>query len=196
MCVNELKPWKHVSSRTLYRRERVVVREDLLELPGGQERSYAVLELGGGAGVVPLTTHDEVVLVRQYRHVTRGFCWEIPGGGIQPGESPEEAAQRELREEAGCRAGRLTRLGGFWPNNAYLDEVIHVYLAEDLVSDPLPADQDEQMERRAFPFQEALAMAQDDRITCGLTKLAILWTAVARRAPGLLSSCPSSAGWA
>ena len=196
MCVSELKPWKHVSSRTLYRRERVVVREDLLELPGGQERSYAVLELGGGAGVVPLTTHDEVVLVRQYRHVTRGFCWEIPGGGIQPGESPEEAAQRELREEAGCRAGRLTRLGGFWPNNAYLDEVIHVYLAEDLVSDPLPADQDEQLERRAFPFQEALAMAQDDRITCGLTKLAILWTAVARRAPGLLSSCPSSAGGA
>jgi hypothetical protein len=66
-------------------------------------------------------------------------------------------------------------------------------LAEDLVSDPLPADQDEQLERRAFPFQEALAMAQDDRITCGLTKLAILWAA-ATRAPGLFSSCPSSAG--
>jgi ADP-ribose pyrophosphatase len=182
-----------VSSRTLYRRERVVVREDLLELPGGQERPYAVLELGGGAGVVPLTAYDEVILVRQYRHVTRRFCWEIPGGGIQPGESPEEAAQRELREEAGCRAGRLRRLGGFWPNNAYLDEVIHVYLAEDLVSDPLPADQDEQLERRAFPFQEALAMAQDDRITCGLTKLAILWAAVATRAPGLFSSGPPNA---
>ena len=194
MRVSELKPWKLISSRTLYRRERVVVREDLLELPGGQERPYAVLELGGGAGVVPLTAHDEVILVRQYRHVTRQFCWEIPGGGIQPGESPEAAAQRELREEAGCRAGRLRRLGGFWPNNAYLDEVIHVYLAEDLVSDPLPADQDEQLERRAFPFQEALAMAQDDRITCGLTKLAILWTAVAARAPGLFSSVPPSAG--
>jgi ADP-ribose pyrophosphatase len=194
MGVSELKPWKHLSSRTLYRRERVMFREDLLELPGGQERPYAVLQLGGSAGVVPLTAHDEVILVRQYRHVTRRFCWEIPGGGIQTGESPEEAAQRELREEAGCRAGRLRCLGGFWPNNAYLDEVIHVYLAEDLVSDPLPADQDEQLERRAFPFQEALAMAQDDRITCGLTKLAILWAAVATRAQSLFSSCPPSAG--
>jgi ADP-ribose pyrophosphatase len=121
-----------------------------------------------------------VILIRQYRHVTGGFCWEIPGGGIHPGESPDEAAQRELREEAGYRAGRLRRLGGFWPNNAYLDEVIHVYLGEDLTPDPLPADQDEHLERRAFPFSEALAMAQDDRITCGLTKLAILWVATAR----------------
>jgi len=76
----------------------------------------------------------------------------------------------------------------------WVSGVIHVYLAEELVSDPLPVDQDEQLERRAFPFQEALAMAQDDRITCGLTKLAILWAAAATRAPGLFSSGPPGAG--
>ncbi|HTU03675.1 MAG TPA: hypothetical protein VMG58_17715, partial [Candidatus Sulfotelmatobacter sp.] len=70
----------------------------------------------------------------------------------------------------------------FWPNNAYLDEVIHVYVAEDLVPDPLPADQDEHLEVRAFPLSEAVAMARDDRITCGLTKLALLWAAL--DAPG------------
>jgi ADP-ribose pyrophosphatase len=191
--VSELLPWKHLGERPLYRCGRAVLREDRLVLPGGQERSYPVLQLGESAGIVALTARDEVVLVRQYRHVTRGFCWEIPGGGIQPGESPEDAAQRELREEAGYRAGRLSRLGGFWPNNAYLDEVIHVYLAEELVSDPLPADQDEHLERRLFPFPEALAMTQDDRITCGLTKLAILWAAAAR-APSLSSSGHPTAG--
>ena len=190
----ELPAWRHLRKRTLYRSGRAVLREDLLELPGGQERSYPVLQLGEGAGIVALTARGEVILVRQYRHVTRGFCWEIPGGGVEPGESPEEAAQRELREEAGCRAGRLRRLGGFWPNNAYLDEMIHVYLAEDLVSDPLPADQDEHLERRVVPFDEALAMTQDDRISCGLTKLAILWTAVATRSPSLFSSGPPTAG--
>ena len=180
--MSELKPWKRLGSRALHRHDRVVIREDLLQLPEGPERRYPVMQLGESAGIVPLTADGQVVLVRQYRHVTEGFCWEIPGGGIHPGESPDDAAQRELREETGYRAGFLRRLGGFWPNNAYLDEVIHVYLGEDLTPDPLPADPDERLERRTFPFSEAVAMAQDDRITCGLTKLAILWVATARAA--------------
>jgi ADP-ribose pyrophosphatase len=178
--VGELQAWKRVGSRPVYRRERAVVREDVLELPDGQQRAYPVLQLGQTAAIVPLTAAGEIVMVRQYRHVPGEFCWEIPGGGMHADESPEDAAQRELREETGYRAGRLRRLGAFWPNNAYLDEVIHVYLAEDLTEDPLPADQDEHLERRTFPFDEALAMAQDDRIGCGLTKLAIFWAAIGK----------------
>jgi len=178
--VQELKPWKRVGSRTLYQSARVLIREDALELPGGQERTYPVLHLGTSVGVLPFLSDDQIVLVRQFRHITQGFSWEIPGGGMLVGESPEGAAQRELREEAGYRAGHLRLLGGFWPNNAYLDEVIHIFVARELLADPLPADQDEHLEVRAFPFQEALAMAQDDRISCGLSKLAILWSAVAR----------------
>ena len=180
--MSELKTWKRVRSRTLYRQAHVLVREDVLELPDGRERAYPALHLGASVGVLPFLSASEVVLVRQYRHLAREFSWEIPGGGILPDEPPAEAAQRELREEAGYRAHRLQRLGEFWPNNAYLDEVIHVYLAQDLVADPLPADQDEHLEVRTFPFEEALAMAQDDRISCGLTKLAILWAA-ARLSP-------------
>ena len=66
----------------------------------------------------------------------------------------------------------------------YLDEVIHIYVAEELVADPLPADQDEHLEVRPFLFDEALAMAQDDRISCGLTKLAILWSAMTTQTHG------------
>jgi len=174
------KAWRRLRTRTLYQSAHVVVREDALELPDGRERLYPVLRLGASVGVLPFVSSREVVLVRQYRHVTQGFSWEVPGGSLTAGEPPEEAAQRELREEAGYRAGRLRRLGGFWPNNAYLDEVIHVYVAEELVADPLPADQDEHLEVRTFPFDMALAMALDDRISCGLTKLAILWAAVAQ----------------
>jgi ADP-ribose pyrophosphatase len=157
-----------------------VVREDTLELPDGREKVYPVMALGASVGILPFLPDDRVILVWQYRHVTQDFSWEIPGGGILPGEPPGEAAQRELREEAGYRADRLRRLGGFWPNNAYLDEVIHIFVADNLVADPLPADQDEHLEIHTFPFDEALAMAQDDRISCGLTKLAILWAAVER----------------
>ncbi len=178
---DELKAWRRVGSRTLHRQDPVVIREDLLELPDGRQRTYPVLGLGASVGILPFVSEDRVILVRQYRHVTGGFSWEVPGGGILPGELPDVAAQRELREEAGYRSARLHRLGGYWPNNAYLDEVIHIYVAEALTRDPLPADQDEHLEARAFPWTEAVAMAQDDRITCGLTKLAILWAAARPR---------------
>lgn len=182
--MGELKTWKQVRSRVLHEQAHVVVREDVLDLPDGRQRAYPVMQLGASVGILPFVSDTQVVLVRQYRHLTRAFSWEVPGGGILPGEPPDDAAQRELREEAGYRAGRLRRLGGFWPNNAYLDEIIHIYVAEELVADPLPADQDEHLEARTFPFHEAVAMAQGDRIGCGLTKLAILWAALAGRGPG------------
>lgn len=173
-----MESWRRIASRSLYRRERVIIREDELELPGGERRAYPVLELGASAGILPFTVPGEVLLVCQYRHVTGDFSWEIPGGSLAPGEPPEAGAQRELREETGYRADRLRRLGSFWPNNAYLDEVIHVFVAEGLIEDPLPADPDEELERRVFPLTEALAMARDGRIGCGLTKLALFWSAL------------------
>ena len=179
--MTEQSPWVRQGSRELYRREHVVLREDTLWLPSGREAPYPVLQLGRSAAIVPLTADGEIVLVRQYRHVTGGFSWEIPGGSVRPDEPLEAAAQRELREEAGYRAGRLRYLGGFWPNNAYLDEVIQVFLAEELIEDPLAPDPDEDLTRAAFPCAEALAMAQDDRIMCGLTKLAIFWVAILQR---------------
>jgi ADP-ribose pyrophosphatase len=169
-----------VGSRILHRQGRVTVREDEQELPDGRRRCYPVLQLGSSAGVLPFVSPGEVLLVRQFRHVPGEFCWEVPGGGLAPGEAPEAGAQRELREEAGYRAGRLRRLGSFWPNNAYLDEVVHLFRADDLAPDPLPADQDEELERRIFPLDEALAMARDDRIGCGVTKLALFWAALER----------------
>jgi len=167
-----------VGRRELYRQDRVSVREDVLVLPEGAQRAYPVMALGSSVGILPFVAADRVLLVRQYRHVTGDFSWEVPGGGILPGEAVHDAAQRELREEAGYRARRLRALGSFWPNNAYLDERIHIYVAEDLTPDPLPADQDEHLEVQAFPLSDALAMARDDRISCGLTKLALLWAAL------------------
>jgi ADP-ribose pyrophosphatase len=181
---HELRAWRRVDSRVVYQTRHVLVREDVLELPDGRAERYPVMALGGSAGILPLLPGGEVVLVRQFRHVPAAFSWEIPGGAIVPGEAPDAAAQRELREETGLRAGRLRPLGHLWPNNAYLDEVIHLFVAEELTPDPLPADADEHLERRAFASHEALAMARDDRIGCGLTKLALLWAAADGLFPG------------
>ncbi len=166
--------WTFVRSTPIHSRGKLTLREDVWRLPNGDEATYPILAVGVTVGVVPFVGRDQVVLVRQFRHLTREESLELPGGGALPGESPEDAAQRELREEGGYRAGRLTFLCRFSPSNAYLDETAYCYAGEELLADPLPSDHDEFFERRVVPFREALAMALDDRITESVSKVALL----------------------
>jgi ADP-ribose pyrophosphatase len=172
--------WQFMRSTVLQRLGKLTLREDVWRLPTGREQAYPVLHVGVTVGVVPFVGADRVVLVRQFRHLAREESWELPGGGSQPGESPEAAAQRELREEGGYRAGRLTFLTRFHPSNAYLDEVAYCYVGEDLTRDPLDSDPDEFFERRVVLFREALDMALDDRITESVSKVALLACALRR----------------
>lgn len=166
--------WTHRSSAERYARGRLAVREDVWRLPDGQEMVYPVLAVGVTVGVLPFLDATRVVLIRQFRHLLRAMSWELPGGGARPREDPADAAQRELREEGGYRAGRLTFLTRFHPSNAYLDEVAYCYAAHDLVPDPLPADGDEFIERRVVSYEEAVRMALDGEITESVSKVAIL----------------------
>lgn len=149
------------------------------------EKTYPILHVGPTVGVVPFVDADHVLLIRQFRHLLRGDSWELPGGGGLPGETPEAAAQRELQEEGGYRAGRLTHLTRFVPSAAYLDETAYCFIGEDLVADPLASDDDEFFERRVVPFREAVTMALDDRITESVSKVALLAAALRRGLRGL-----------
>ena len=146
----------------------------MVELPDGRTTLYGVVDCGECVGVLPFLDPDTVLLVGQYRYVAGDFFWEIPTGGQHAGETPVEAAQRELAEEAGHEAGRLVALGDFHTSKSILREVAHLYVAHDLRPASRPADPTEFIERRAFPFAEVLAMVERAEIKDAMTIIAVL----------------------
>jgi ADP-ribose pyrophosphatase len=181
-------PWRRTSTRPVYDNPWISVREDVVELPDGRSTLYGVVECSECVGILPFVDHDTVLLVGQYRYVAGDFFWEMPTGAQHGGEAPLEAAQRELGEEAGYEAGRLVDLGDFHTSKSILREVAHLYLAEDLRSVTRPPDPTEFIERRAFPFAEALAMVERGEIKDAMTIIAVLRAARIRERLGERSS--------
>jgi ADP-ribose pyrophosphatase len=159
------EPWKTLSTRPIYENTWMRLREDTAEMPDGRTTIYGVVTFGDCVGVVPFVDADHVLLVRQYRYVQgENHRWEIPTGGVHQGETLVQAAQRELAEEAGYRAGRLVHVSSFYTSKCICDETAHIYVGDELVPDEATPDDTEFLERRVFPFDEALRMALEGEI--------------------------------
>ena len=171
--------WKTLSSRAIYRNKWLSLREDQVALPDGQQTTYGVVTCGECVGVLPFLDPDTVLLVKQYRYVAKRVTWEMPTGGVHESEAIEAAAQRELREETGHRAGRLTWLSTYHTSKSVMDETAHLFLGEDLVKLELDPDETEFIEVRPFHFEQALEMVLANEILDSMTVIAMLQ--VARR---------------
>lgn len=119
-----------VEERLLCRGRRVELVQRVYSY-GGRRFLRDVVRFGQSVAVVPLLGR-EVILIRQFRAPVGGWVLEIPAGRVEPGESLEEAATRELIEEVGYRPRRLERLVSLYMSPGYSDEVLHIYLATDL----------------------------------------------------------------
>jgi ADP-ribose diphosphatase len=170
-------PWRTVSTRQVYANPWIRVREDVAELPDGRTTLYGVVECRPCIGVLPFLDADTVVLVGQYRYVTRAFAWEMPTGAMQPGESEDAAVQRELGEEAGYEADRLVKLCTIDTSKSVMEERAHIYMAEGLRPVVREPDHTEFIEVRAFPFAEVLRMVETSEIVDGMTAVAVLHAA-------------------
>ncbi len=175
-----MKPtrWKTLSSKSIYENPWMSLREDIAQMPDGRTTIYGVVTFGDCVGVVPFVDQDHVLLVRQYRYVQgENHRWEIPTGGVHEGETLIEAAQRELAEEAGYRAGRLTHISTYYTSKAICDETAHLYVGEELAPADAPPDETEFLERRVMPFGEVLRMALEGEIRDSMSVLGILLVA-------------------
>jgi ADP-ribose pyrophosphatase len=165
-----------VESRRAYEGRVVSLRVDRVKLPDGRSAVREVVEHALVVAIVALDGRGDVLLVRQYRLPAQQSLLEIPAGCVDSGESPEEAAQRELQEEIGQRASRLERLCSFFVSPGYCDEYMHLYLATGLEPSALAADADESIEVVRLPLDEALRLIERGKI-CDAKTIVGLWAA-------------------
>lgn len=131
------------------------------------EKGEVTLEIvhhNGGAGALPMFEDGTVALVRQYRYAISKYSLEIAAGRIEKGQSPEEAALRELEEEIGYRAKTLQKVSDFLVAPGYCEERIYTYLATDLEESHQHLDEDEEIEVVRMPLAEALALVNSGEI--------------------------------
>ena len=155
------------ATRRIYEGRIVSLREDTATLADGRTVLREVVEHAEVAAIVPLDADGKVILVRQYRLPAREALLEIPAGGADDGEAIEEAAQRELREETGYRAGRLERLCGFFVSPGYCTEFIHAFLATNLIEDQIDGDPDEVIALERMTLDDAVRLIETGEIKDG-----------------------------
>jgi ADP-ribose pyrophosphatase len=137
---------------------RIEVSRERVTLPNGRVAQLDIVHHPGAAAVVPFVSADDVLLIRQFRHAAGGTILEVPAGKLDPGDTPESCAARELEEEAGRRAGRLEKLGWIFTTPGFTDEVIHLFAAFELELVPTRHEDDEVIEVVQLPFAEALEL--------------------------------------
>ena len=125
-----IKEWKVLESEYLVRRPWLTARRDRLELPDGRIiPEYYVLEYPDWVNVIAITKDGQFVMERQYRHAARKISLELPCGVMEEGETPLEAAQRELLEETGFGGGQWKKLMELSPNPSAMSNTTHCFLA-------------------------------------------------------------------
>jgi ADP-ribose pyrophosphatase len=155
---------------------------DTVRFPDGSTGELELITHPGASAVVPLLSEPgaddpQLLLIKQYRYATGGWLLEIPAGKLDPGDTPEGCAHRELAEETGCTAREMRHLTTFWTTPGFTDERIHIYLATGLtrgVSTPMA---DEFLEPVTLPLSKALEMVQRGEISDGKTVIGLLYTA-------------------
>jgi uncharacterized protein len=152
---------------------------DRLASSNGRPSGYAYLEVPRAVFVVPLTPEDDVVLVRQYRHPVRDWTLEVPAGSVDAGESPLEAAERELAEEVGGRSDDWRHLSSFYSSSAHMSLRSDAFLARGVRLATPSRDAGETISVVRLPWAEAVTRARRGGFAEGQTALALLLAAEA-----------------
>ena len=167
----------------IYRGRIVHLRRERVRLPNDAEVDLEVVRHVGASAVAAVDDAGRVILIRQYRHATGGYIWELPAGILSsPDEPPAACAIRELREEVGVSAREWRALGTIFTTPGFSDERIHLFLARGLDQRAHEREDDEVIDEvRAVPLGDAIAMVRRGDIVDGKTIVGLYLAADAMR---------------
>lgn len=174
---SKLMPWKVTHSRREVAGRVFTLRTDIAANPrNGEEHPFQVLESPDWVNVVAVTNDDQVVLIRQYRFGTGEVTLEIPGGIVEPRDTPMMAAVRELREETGYVGDKVTHIGSVRPNPAFINNTCHTFLVENVFPDGAPdMDSAEDIEVVLRPLDQIPELVAQGLIDHALVLNALTW---------------------
>ncbi|MDR3238839.1 MAG: NUDIX hydrolase [Clostridiales bacterium] len=164
-----------VSGKTVFEGLLVQMRHDRIRLPDGREALREVVIHGPGAAVLPVDTDGKLIFVRQYRHPIQDMALEMPAGVCEKGEDPAVCAARELEEETGIQADKITFLFRFYSSIGFCTEELFLYLAEGIHQGEQRLDEDEFVTLETYTPQEAFDMIRRGEIVDAKTIAAVLY---------------------
>ncbi|MDA2919159.1 NUDIX hydrolase [Desulfobacterota bacterium AH_259_B03_O07] len=172
-----IKKWNIVKSEKLNSYRVFATRKDIGLSPiTGKEHDFYVIEAPIWINVIGITQDDQILLIKQYRHGIRSITFEIPGGMADPGESPLEAAKRELLEETGCISDEWIFIGKVHPNPAIQNNSCFTYLANNITKIQKPKlDGTEDIDSLLFPVEDIKQLVSEGKITHSLVIAALYW---------------------
>ena len=169
-----------VSTRRVYNGKVVSLRVDTLRGKNGKTHEIEVVEHAEAVVVIVRPRPHELLLVKQYRHPLGRDHWEVVAGGMNPGESPPEAAARELREETGYVAHRVEWLWSAFSAPGFCEELLHFCVVDGYEIGDTDFDDDEQIETGIFALDDLWEKIRNDELPDAKTQVAVLWALCGR----------------
>ena len=166
---------KTLSSRRVFAGRVVKLRVDTVQTADGRQTTREIVEHSDCVAIIPVDDNDNVLLVNQFREAVGKELLEIPAGGIDDGEGPEDTVRREMQEETGYLPEKVERLGGFYSTPGYCTEYLYLYLATDLTPSQLCAEDTAGISLVRVPVSEIPALLTSGKI-CDAKSIAGLLT--------------------
>lgn len=172
----DIKPEPTVTSETVFSGKLIDVRKDTVRLPIGRTTTREIVVHPEVVGIIPVLDDGRLVFVRQYRKAAERILLEVPAGGVDSGETPEDAVRREMVEETGYRVGSTELLTSFFTSPGFTTEYMHLYAARGLQSGA-PTEETDQLEVLLLSLDEAMDRLHSGEIADAKTIIALLFYA-------------------